>query len=283
MEKNFSDIIIDEIYKGIVQENYPEKILMWPLINGFNIRVGSLLGKYQILIYKNTGNSAFKTSNGIGELSKDIFNGCFYPNGSLDFKKAISIVEQVFDVKEKDAVFIVETITDGDQSFVKNGSYIDEQINMILKKHEMALNMIPLQIFLSHKTIDKPKVREFHKVLKTLGFDPWLDEDKMSAGVELERALIKGMKDSCAAVFFITPSYKDDSYLSAEINYAISEKRKRPDFSIIALVYEEVGSKGVVPDLLTPYVWKEPKNDLEAMRYLLDALPVKVGSIELKK
>ncbi|MGO3438724.1 MAG: toll/interleukin-1 receptor domain-containing protein [Serratia liquefaciens] len=283
MEKVFSDIIIDEIYKGVVQRNYPEKILTWPLINGFNIKVGSLLGKYQILIYKNTGNSGFKTSNGIGELSKDIFNGCFYPDGSLDFKNATLVVEKLFDVKEKDAVFIVETITNGDRTFVKDGSYIDEQINIILKKHEMALNMIPLQIFLSHKTIDKPKVREFHKVLKTLGFDPWLDEDKMNAGVELERALIKGMKDSCAAVFFITPSYKDDSYLSAEINYAISEKRKRPDFSIIALVYEEVGRKGVVPDLLTPYVWKEPKNDLEAMRYLLDALPVKVGSIELKK
>lgn len=283
MAKDFSDHLIDEVYKNVVQNKYPDKVLIWPLINGFNIRIGSLLGKYQVLIYKNTGSSGFKISDGVGELSKEIFNNCFYPDGSLDFKNAISVVEQLFDVKEKDAVFIAEVVMNGDQGFIKGGSYIDEQINMILKKHEMALNMIPLQIFLSHKTIDKPKVREFHKILMTLGFAPWLDEDKMSAGVELERALIKGMKDSCAAVFFITPSYKDDSYLSAEINYAIAEKRKRPNFSIVALVYEEAGRKGVVPDLLTPYVWKEPKNDLEAMRYLLDALPVKVGSIELKK
>ncbi|MEK3711171.1 toll/interleukin-1 receptor domain-containing protein [Bacillus sp. FSL K6-1005] len=68
----------------------------------------------------------------------------------------------------------------------------------------------PQKIFLSHKGIDKPAVREYHYLL---GFEPWLDEDAMAAGEALHRALLKGMEDSCAAVFFVIPNYVDDGYL----------------------------------------------------------------------
>lgn len=147
-----------------------------------------------------------------------------------------------------------------------------------MQKHEYSLGLTPMKIFLSHKGVDKPKVREFKESLELLGFDPWLDEDAMHAGVELERAIAQGFKDSCAAVFFVTPNYIDEQYLASEVNYAIAEKRKKgTKFSIITLVYEIDGKKGLVPDLLAPYVWKEPRNDLEALRELIRALPVKVG------
>ena len=140
-----------------------------------------------------------------------------------------------------------------------------------------------MKIFLSHKGIDKPTVRQYKELFTTLGFEPWLDEDAMDAGVELERALLQGFKESCAAVFFITPNYVDENYLAAEINYAIAEKRKRGNkFSIISIVMKKDGLKGKVPELLEPYVWKEPETDLEAFKDIVKALPISVGNVYWK-
>lgn len=131
------------------------------------------------------------------------------------------------------------------------------------------------RVFLSHKSIDKAIVRDFKLTLEMLGLSPWLDEDDMPAGTELHRALQKGMKDSCAAVFFVTPSYVDDNFLRNEINYAIAEKTERGDsFSIITLVLPgPAGELGKVPELLEPYVWKQPSGHLQGLREILRALP----------
>jgi hypothetical protein len=51
---------------------------------------------------------------------------------------------------------------------------------------------------------------------------------------------------------------------------------------IITLVFEKTGIKGTVPELLEPYVWKEPKTDLEALREVIKALPLQIGNINYK-
>ncbi len=135
------------------------------------------------------------------------------------------------------------------------------------------------KIFLSHKGADKPLVRRFFHTLKAFGFAPWLDEDAMAAGTELERGILQGFRDSCAAVFFITPNYKDEGYLRTEVNYAVAEKRsKDARFAIITMVLQdEAGHKGTVPELLRPFVWKEPATELEAMNEIVRALPLEPG------
>lgn len=143
----------------------------------------------------------------------------------------------------------------------------------------------PQRIFLSHKGVDKPIVRQYFSVLRTIGFDVWLDEDAMVAGVPLERALLQGMKDSCAAVFFLTTNYVDENYLATEINYAIAEKRNRGDlFSIIALLLvDDKGNRPRVPDLLQQFVWKEPTGPLQAIEEILKALPIAANGISPKQ
>jgi hypothetical protein len=133
-------------------------------------------------------------------------------------------------------------------------------------------------IFLSHKGADKPLVRDFYETLLSLGYHVWLDEDALSAGAELERGLLEGFKKSCAAVFFITEQFRDEGFLATEVNYAIQEKRsKGKRFAIISLVFDNGrGSKGSVPDLLKQFVWKEPKTQLEALRVILRALPIRI-------
>lgn len=133
----------------------------------------------------------------------------------------------------------------------------------------------PQSIFLSHKWHDKEMVREYARTLVALGLQPWLDEDAMPAGTSLERGLYKGMENSCAAVFFISKHFKDERYLAAEIDYAIQQKRAKADrFAIITLVFAEAVN---MPPLLNPFVWKRPSGELEALREIIKALPLKLA------
>jgi hypothetical protein len=148
----------------------------------------------------------------------------------------------------------------------------------------VPLNRIPLpteaKIFLSHRSIDKPVVHRYHQALQAVGFDPWLDESNMPVGSNLERELLRGFEQSCAAVFFITPNFKDEKYLATEIDYAIMEKRRKENkFVIITLRYAEAAS---IPALLARYVYKNVANDLEGFQELVRALPIEVGPIRWK-
>ena len=136
------------------------------------------------------------------------------------------------------------------------------------------------RIFLSHKSADKPLVRQFFETLKLLGFDPWLDEDAMPAGAELHRAIQQGFHDSCAAVFFITPSFRDEAFLRSEINHAVAEKTAKGDrFAIVSLSFpDENGAHVEPPDPLRSYLWKEPTSQLDALKEILRALPLAVGT-----
>ena len=127
-------------------------------------------------------------------------------------------------------------------------------------------------------------VLDFKDTLEALGYEPWLDEEAMPAGVLVERAILQGMKDSCAVVFFITPSFKDEGYLETEINYAIQEKREKGDkFVIVTLLFDDsVGRTVEVPELLKQYVWKTPNTQLQALREIIRALPVASGNADWK-
>lgn len=141
------------------------------------------------------------------------------------------------------------------------------------------------RIFLSHKGVDKEMVIDFQKTLALLGYAPWLDEDAMPAGTTLERGLLKGMEDSCAVVFFITPSFKDEGFLETEVNYAIRQKRSKGDrFAIVTLQFtDDDGKFGEIPELLKDYVWKKPRTPFEALREIVRALPVTPGRIDWRE
>jgi hypothetical protein len=148
----------------------------------------------------------------------------------------------------------------------------------------VPLDRIPssseIKLFLSHKSVDKPLVYRYYRTLKLLGFDPWLDESNMPVGSNLERELLRGFEQSCAAVFFITENFIDQAYLATEIEYAILQKRKKgKKFSIITLRYTNASA---VPGLLTPYIYKDVANDLEGFESLIRALPVELGPIRWK-
>jgi len=169
------------------------------------------------------------------------------------------------------------------------GNRLAEAANLATPE-ERALQAVPLsripaanevRIFLSHRSVDKPLVRRYYDALKQLGFDPWLDEEAMPAGASLERGILKGFEESCAAVFFVTGNFSDERYLATEVEYAVIQKRKKGEkFVIIALRYSDAAP---VPGLLEPYIHKTVSNDLEGFRELLRALPIELGPVRWKE
>jgi hypothetical protein len=268
-EKSPAEQIAD-IYEEVVKDKHPDYLGGWPILTGFDVKMGTFQG-WLIVIFIHTGNKSMRSSSGIGEISQTIIG---VPSIDAQNKNAVrKRIERHFALKPSDAVV-----------FVNPQGALDDEIQIMIQQHEYAMGITPMKIFLSHKGADKPLVREFKRTLELLGFDPWLDEDAMQAGAELERSLLKGFSESCAAVFFVTPNYIDENYLASEIDYAIQEKRKKGDkFSIITLVLGEGNNKGTVPELLHRYVWKEPKSDLEALREVIKALPVKTGDVYWKQ
>jgi hypothetical protein len=148
----------------------------------------------------------------------------------------------------------------------------------------VPLSRIPspkeVKIFLSHRSVDKPLVYRYYAALKAIGFDPWLDEPNMPAGSNLEREVLRGFEESCAAVFFITENFRDEKYLAAEVDYAVMQKRKKDKkFAIITLRYADAAP---VPGLLTPFIYKDVENDLQGFNELIRALPIELGPIRWK-
>lgn len=245
----------------------------WPVVAGTHYKIGSFSNFYVVILI-DQGLTSFIQTLVIGEINLSLL-GKDRNNPELIRKEIFKLMN----LKKRDAVFLF----DNRNEFKNWISNLERDLKFNFLQHRMVMNMQPIKIFLSHKSINKDRVREFKKILELLGFQPWLDEDAMLAGMNLERALQKGMEDSCAAIFFITPDYKDEKYLASEIDYAIARKRKEEQFSIITLVCSsDNGEKGIVPNMLQPYVWEEPVNDLMALNEMLKALPIEVGEVRFK-
>jgi hypothetical protein len=264
------DSFVLEHYEQLIARLHPDQVAIWPLISGHNCRVGSF-NNWTVFIFTHTGNSGFVTSNGIGEISSTLIGADSIDDTNKDTVR--SRLEKHFMLQARDGVVFI--YNEGGLSNLANS-----ELAALAYRHELALGLAPVKIFLSHKGFDKPLVRQFKTTLALLGFEPWLDEDAMPAGTNLERGILKGFTDSCAAVFFVTPEFKDENFIATEVDYAIKEKRAKTDrFSIITLVFGDGTAKGKVPDLLHGYVWKEPRSDLEALQEIIRALPVHVGDV----
>lgn len=270
MEKKPDDspyALIVKKYQEIVRAEYPAYAASWPVASGANIRIGTCDG-WMVFFLEHSGNLNMHSQTGIGDIPISATGVSEIRLENIE--EVRERLERHFRAKPDDAVFLAPP----------SGIVLESEFHSMLKRHELVAGIAPMKIFLSHKSPDKGLVRDFKRTLELLGFDPWLDEDAMTAGTQLERGILQGMHESCAAVFFLTPKFSDESFLAAEINYAIAEHRKRPEkFSIITLLLPEENQRPPIPALLAPFVWKEPATHLEGIREVLRALPLKVGAV----
>lgn len=256
--------IIIKSYEIYVKKIMPDSIVSWPVISGANRIVGTYKD-YVICIFKHTGNNSFFTKEGVGKISLNLVG-----ENNIDIIR--KELQQHFNLSAHDSIFIIHKeypTTD-----------FQREINVNFMKHKIIMKKEPMKIFLSHKGTNKNIVRKYNNILKTLGFSPWLDEEAMVAGSNLNRAILNGIEDSCATVFFITDAYVDETYLSDEVDYSIDRIKNNPNFKIITLVFGDNTDK--IPSLLKKYVWKHIDNDLDGLHEILKALPIEVGGVSFK-
>lgn len=272
LEKLISDIVND--YRKLVRTKHPMLASAWPIATGYNVKAGGI-GRDIAIVYKHSGTTGMVTTETLGgDLAQVVGEHGINDRNREVIRRKLT---RHFGLNDRDGVVLLTLV----QTSPTEG-HLDptEELSKLLKQHEMTMGVSPSRVFLSHKGANKPLVRDFDATLKQLGFDTWLDEDAMTAGTNLNRGILQGIEDSCAVVFFITPQFVDESYLATEIDYAVEQKRKKGDrFAIITLAFEENGKVGVVPPLLTPFVYKTPASQLSALREIVRALPLALGNV----
>lgn len=269
MELNkFIHEIITIDYKNIIKEEFSDYLSVWPLINGFK-ETTYYFKEWIIIVINNNSPHMFHYS-GTHALPQAIIGFDNITNSNINI------------VRENIKRFAHVEMDGGVLIFKNNGEQInrDSELAFLLKQHKYFLGLSPMKIFLSHKSEDKVKlVRDYKQTLQLLGFDPWIDEDAMVAGANLERGILQGFKESCAVVFFITENFSDERFLATEIDYALRRKREDENFAIITIVFTEDAQ---IPDILMPYVWKKVSTQLEGLREIIKALPLALGQVYVK-
>lgn len=258
-------------YQDGVQKVYPAHVGQWPLVNGWDFLQGTFNG-WTICIVQDRPYKPMCAQSGIGEIAEGVIGAPKLTPENLALAR--KRVGKHFRIENRDAVLF----------FDPDGRCFTSDLEAMMADHEVAMGLASMKIFLSHKGVDKTMVRRFERLLRTLGFDPWLDEDAMPAGSQPDRAIQKGFKDSCAAVFFVTPEFKDETWLATEIEYARTERREKGEqrFAIITLCLTKDGKPGNVPDLLRHFIYKSPEHELDAMLEIVRALPLKLGEPQFR-
>lgn len=268
---------IVERYRHVVAEAHPGTTT-WPVLSGHNVKPARY-GDALVVVLEHTGYSGMSQASALLQLTKEQVG--VDQLDSATKSRARAKLEVLFATRPTDMLLIFpNAFQPGDQLSIGLKD-VDYELRVALAVHEQAMGLRPMKIFLSHKGADKPRVRGYFETLRLLGFDPWLDEDAMPAGTPLHREILQGFEDSCAAVFFITPNFRDEKFLEKEIDYALQQENEKGTtrFRIVTLVFAEGGAKPIVPKPLTRHVYKEPLDDLEGLRELLRALPVCVGPV----
>jgi hypothetical protein len=262
-------------YRELVLKRHPARLQNWPILSGYNVKRASLPGGAVALVFEHTGNPGMVSSSGIGTIGPDRIGVATVTAANADQVQEALDRDQY--LRLQDGVLII--IPHSQQQAL----LLTSQMEALLRKHEAFLGLSPMKIFLSHKGVDKEMVRRFDRLLKALGFDTWLDEDAMPAGVQPDRAISRGFKDSCAAVFFVTPDFTDENWLATEIDYAQRERREKGEkFAIITLSLSKEGRPGQVPELLKNFIYKSPAHEPDALLEIVRALPVTVGPVRFK-
>lgn len=148
---------------------------------------------------------------------------------------------------------------------------------------------IGLRIFISYKSGFSANAERISRTLEGIGVKTWLDLKDLSAG-NIHRNIDKGMSDSCLAVFVVTDEFEDRTWIGREIELALQRKITHQNrFEILPIQVRAKGKDAPrVPEVLANVVAYKTVDaadgivDLEIVRYIVEALPVKLGVTQWK-
>ena len=145
-----------------------------------------------------------------------------------------------------------------------------------------------LRIFLCHASEDKAEVHNLYRKLFALGFDPWLDSEKLIPGQEWDREIKNAVKNSDVVLVCLShKSITKTGYVQKEIKFALDIADQQPENTIfiIPLRFEECK----IPDRLsnwqyTNFFEKNGYNQLKKSLYIrAEQLGIKYYNYEISQ
>lgn len=141
----------------------------------------------------------------------------------------------------------------------------------------------PLRVFLCHSSNDKSTVRALYQRLRSDGFDPWLDEEKLLPGQDWDREIRIAVRNSEVVIVCLSKgSITKRGYVQKEIRLALDVADEQPEGAIyiVPIKLEECA----VPETLSRLHWinlfeKDGYERLSrALHHCADSLGIKTGS-----
>ena len=128
-------------------------------------------------------------------------------------------------------------------------------------------------VFISHSSNDKEKVREIVSKLKSEGLKVWLDEEQIDIVDNVLEKIEEGLKYSNYIIASLSPSYGKSSWCQGEYRPIMNGEISRTDKKrVIALVIEDVKFDDIPVilrdkyrvDYNSPNDWKKLVNKLQS-------------------
>ena len=106
-----------------------------------------------------------------------------------------------------------------------------------------------LVVFLCHCSEDKPIVREINRVLKSNGFQPWLDEDDIVPAHLWDKEIKQGLRSSHAVIVCLSNTFvRKEGYVQKELRYAIEIASEKPE-GVVFLIPVRLENCKILPSL----------------------------------
>ena len=106
-----------------------------------------------------------------------------------------------------------------------------------------------LVVFLCHCSEDKPMVREIDRVLKSNGFQPWLDEDDIFPAHLWDKEIKQGLRSSHAVIICLSNTFvRKEGYVQKELRYAIDIANEKPE-GVVFLIPVRLDNCEILPSL----------------------------------
>jgi hypothetical protein len=137
------------------------------------------------------------------------------------------------------------------------------------------------KVFLCHSSSDKNAVRELHQRLRSEGFDPWLDEDRLLPGHDWSQEIVKAVRNSDVVIVCLSRrSITKQGYVQKEIRQALDVAEERPEGAIFIIPLRLEDCE--VPERLRRWQWV---NLFEASGYdsLKRAIEAQAGTKRVKR
>lgn len=139
---------------------------------------------------------------------------------------------------------------------------------------------LPLKIFLSYASPDRPVVRKLYEHLVKLGADPWLDVENLLPGQDWKLEIQKALEDADVILLCLSKgSVNKEGYVQKEMRLALDRGLEMPEGTIFLIParLEECD----LPFRLRDYQWVDLFTE-SGMRKLIKSLNLRAERVEAK-